>query len=305
MNKNTVYGFILGVVVVFALASVFLMPPQRMIDWIETAATPDEKVDRAINNPASTVKSLKVKLSQLEQQLADEQAAHLKNREQFKTSSEKLQFKIKKLIAQNKSGRQDLSQIMSHMEKEIDYLSNKLKAEPKKVTSVEGLAKQRIDLQNEISSLTNLLAETEEALVSASAKAEKVKKEQQQEQEKVEVEFAKRQAEEQVSSNRVTPPASGGGMYDTSLLLGERKLFRNQTQIFYGGKLSIDLRRVDVGSYCNVRIRSFINEDESTTVSLKKGEPVKVRMANEDFILHYAQSFERPIPTCVFNVYNM
>jgi len=304
MNKNTLYGFILGGVVFFAIASVILMSPRNMWNWLNSPLSSDNKVAKALSNSGSIVASLEKKVSQLEKELLAEKVSNKNNNQKYKKATEKLRKEINILTSKSLSGNQGLSEIVRQMEKEINYLSGKLDVTPKEALSVDELEKQRSKFQSEIATLSSLLAKTEEKLIVAARRAKEQKLHEQKLQEKIDAEFAKKQIEERVTST-AEPSSVSDGIYDTSLLLGERKLFRNQTQIYYGGKLSIDLRRIDVGNYCDVRIRSFIDEEESTTVIIKKGEPAKVKMANDDFVIHYFYSYERPIPTCVFNVYEL
>jgi len=304
MNKNTLYGFILGGVVFFAIASVILMTPRSMWAWINSPLSSVDKVEKALSDSGSVVVLLGNKIAQLEEELLTEKAAYKNNDQKYKATIEKLRKEINILTSRRRSGNQGLNEIVRQMEKEINYLSDKLQVKPKEALSVDELEKQKSKFQDEIATLNSLLAKTEERLLVAARKAEEQKLYEQKLQEKIDADFAKKQIEERVVGI-VKPPTPSGEVYDISLLLGERKLFRNQAQIYYGGKLSIDLRRIDVGNYCDVRIRSFIDEKESTTVMIKKGEPAKVKMANDDFVIHYFYSYERPIPTCVFNVYEL
>ena len=299
MNKNTLYGFIFGgaiasVVVVFLISS-----PSEVLEKFSAIGKPPD-VDRSLN----TTMLLERKLAQLELDLANERVKHQDNDKKYEATTEKLRKEIKKLTSSTRSGSKDLNALMVQMEKEINFLSNKLHVPPKNGQSIDDLKEQRASFRREISTLTLLLAETEQQLADATRLATEAKELKSKQQAEIDAQFERTQIEEQVSSN-VAVFTKADGLYDTSLLLGERKLFRNQAQIYYGGKLSIDLKRIDVGNYCDVRIRSFIDESESTTVNIRKGEPAKVRMAEEDFIIHYFYSYDRPIPTCVFNVYEM
>ena len=303
MKKNLLYGFVLGVVVIFAATSVLIMPPQSMWRWVNSPSSASEKVQKALADSTSQISVLNQNIIQLNQKLTSEQAQHQHDIEKYWETINQLQGEIKRLSSKKRSGNEQLSQLVRQMEKEIEYLSSRLNVAPiKESTSVSDLEELKVKYLQEIDSLNKLLANTESKLGVAIRNAEEAKRLRKQQQ--LEKEFALKQLEENISSNQ-QKPAKQENIYDTSILLGERKLFSNQTQIYYGGKLAIDLRRLVVGNYCDVRIRSFIDENESQTVSLRKGEPVKVKMANDDFIIHYFYSYERPVPTCVFNIFEM
>lgn len=314
MKKNLFYGFVLGVTVVFAAVSAIIMTPQNMLRWINSPSSSQEKVDRALTDSSSQLARFNQKVTQLNAQLAAQEAEYQQDIQKYTEETKRLRQEVKQLGSKKRDGTQQLSKIVRQMEKEIEYLSSRLNVSPKKEsTSVTDLEELKSKYLQEIASLNKLLSSTEDKLVTAMRNTEDVKRlrkvEQEKakrllEQEQLENKFALKQLEENISSVNKSP-VEQDNTYDTSRLLGERKLFSNQTQIFYGGKLAIDLRRLVVGNYCDVRIRSFINESESKTVSLRKGEPVKVKMANEDFIFHYFYSYDRPVPTCVFNVFEM
>ena len=143
--KYTVSGFIAGIGVLFAIATVLLMPPEEMWRWILNSQSNVAKVEKALSNPSEQLANLEKINQELRNDLVNEKALNTKKYQALVDDN----LQLPKSASDLQDKLENVENITAQLNKKNEVLTND-NLQLKKSTS---------DLQNKLENVENITAQ--------------------------------------------------------------------------------------------------------------------------------------------------
>ena len=143
--KYTVSGFIAGIGVLFAIATVLLMPPEEMWRWILNSQSNVAKVEKALSNPSEQLANLEKINQELRNDLVNEKALNTKKYQALVDDN----LQLPKSASDLQDKLENVENITAQLNKKNEVLTND-NLQLKKSTS---------DLQDKLENVENITAQ--------------------------------------------------------------------------------------------------------------------------------------------------